>query len=282
MAETSPRRSPPRPRPDRRSWRSPRPSRPAAAAGRGRPAAAGRGPARRRPTTPPVIVDGSSTVFRISKAAQEASPRSTPKVEVVVGNSGTGGGFGKYLQDEVDIVDASRPAKPEEEAKAKAQGIAWTRFLVGYDGITVVVNPKNDFVKELTVEQLKKLWSSPTARSRPGRTSTRPGPTARSSSTRPDDKSGTFEFFTEAIVGKAKSQRKDVQASSDDNILVSGVVGRRRRHRLLRLRLLQGERRDAPGRPDQEGRGRAGRRAEPARRSSTRRTPRSPGRSSST
>ena len=106
----------------------------------------------------PVVVDGSSTVFRISQAAQEGFSKVNDKVEVTVGNSGTGGGFSKYLLNEVDIVDASRPAKREEEAKAKEQGLGWVKFLVGYDGITVVVNPKNEFVKELSVAQLKKLW----------------------------------------------------------------------------------------------------------------------------
>ncbi len=106
-----------------------------------------------------VIVDGSSTVYRISLAAQEAYARDHRDVTVVVDNHGTGGGFSRYLQGEVDIVDASRPAKPDEEAKAKAQGIEWTRFIVGHDGITVVVNSKNDFVKSLSVEQLKKIWA---------------------------------------------------------------------------------------------------------------------------
>ena len=106
-----------------------------------------------------VVVDGSSTVFRISRAAQEAFAQVDPSVEVVVDNHGTGGGFIRYLQNEVDIVDASRLAKKEEEDKAKAQGIEWVRFLVGYDGITVVVHPSNDFVRDLSVAQLKSLWA---------------------------------------------------------------------------------------------------------------------------
>ncbi len=106
-----------------------------------------------------VIVDGSSTVFRISKAAQEMFNSVDSEITVVVDNHGTGGGFQRYLRGEVDIVDASRAAKPDEESKAKAQGIDWSRFVVGYDGITLVVNPKNDFVKSLTVEQLKTIWA---------------------------------------------------------------------------------------------------------------------------
>src|ERR1700678_1962634 len=105
-----------------------------------------------------VIVDGSSTVYRISKSAQEAFNGIDSEITVVVDNHGTGGGFSRYLQGEVDIVDASRAAKPDEESKAKAQGIEWSRFVVGYDGITLVVNPKNDFVKALSVEKLKAIW----------------------------------------------------------------------------------------------------------------------------
>jgi phosphate transport system substrate-binding protein len=174
--------------------------------------------------TTPVVVDGSSTVFRISKAAQEEFARVDDKVEVVVSNSGTGPGFTKYLQNEVDIVDASRPAKADEEAKANEQGMAWTRFLVGYDGITVVVNAKNDFLKEMTVEQLKKLWE-PDSKVKTWKDLDPSWPAREIKLYSPDEKSGTFDFFTEAIVGKQRSQRKDVQPSSDDNTLVRGVAG---------------------------------------------------------
>ena len=124
----------------------------------------------------------------------------------------------------IDIVDASRTAKPEEEAKAKSQGLDWLRFLVGYDGITVVVNPANDFVKELSVEQLQRLFE-PESKVKTWKDLDPSWPDREVKLYSPDDKSGTFEFFTEAIVGKARSQRKDVQASSDDNILVRGVAG---------------------------------------------------------
>jgi phosphate transport system substrate-binding protein len=173
-----------------------------------------------------VIVDGSSTVFRISTAAQEAFNQQNPDVNVVVDNHGTGGGFSRYLQGEVDIVDASRPAKHDEEVKAKAQGIEWTRFLVGYDGITVVANPANEAVKVLTVEQLKAIWS-PGSNVKTWKDVDPSWPDRSIVLYSPDRDSGTFEFFTEAIVGKAKSQREDVQASADDNILVKGVAGDR-------------------------------------------------------
>ena len=171
-----------------------------------------------------VVVDGSSTVFRISKAAQEAYSQTKPDVEVVVSNHGTGGGFGAYLRGEVDVVDASRPAKPEEEAQAKQKDLLWTRFLVGYDGITVVVNPKNTHVKSLTVAQLKALWE-PGSKIKTWKDLDPTWPANPIKFYCPDKDSGTFEFFTEAIVGKAKAQRTDVQPSPDDNILVRGVAG---------------------------------------------------------
>ena len=176
------------------------------------------------PNAAPVVVDGSSTVFRISKAAQEAFAGVNSEINVIVGYSGTGGGFTKYLNNEIDIVDASRAAKPEEEAKAESQGLNWSRYLVGYDGISLIVHKDNDFVRELTVEQLKKLWQ-PDSSVKTWKDLDPSWPDREIKFYSPDDKSGTFEFFTEAIVGKAKSQRLNVQASSDDNILVRGVAG---------------------------------------------------------
>ncbi len=186
------------------------------------PAAGGGGGALKPATT--VIVDGSSTVYRISMAARAAFQKVKPDTVVVVDYHGTGAGFSRYLDGEVDIIDASRAAKPSEESKAKAQGIEWSRFLVGYDGITLVVNPKNDFVKSLSVEQLKRIWA-------PGSKAVRwkdvdpAWPKREIMLYSPDNDSGTFEFFVEAIVGKDVGQRDDVQPSSDDNILVIGVAG---------------------------------------------------------
>ena len=173
---------------------------------------------------PTIVVDGSSTVYRISIAAQEEFHAVDSKVTVVVDNHGTGGGFSRYLQGEVDIVDASRPAKADEEAKAKAQGIDWTRLLVGYDGITLIVNPKNTFAKSLTVAQLKAIWE-PNSKIKTWKDLDPTWPDRKIILYSPDSDSGTFEFFTEAIVGKARSQRDDVQTSSDDNTLVNGVIG---------------------------------------------------------
>ncbi len=172
-----------------------------------------------------VLIDGSSTVFRISKAAQEGFDRVNPGVTVVVDNHGTGGGFGRYTRDgDVDIVDASRAAKPDEEAKAKQQGIDWTRFLVGYDGITLVVHPENDFVKSLTVAQLKAIWE-PGSKVKTWKDVDASWPDRKIIFYSPDNDSGTFEFFTEAITGEPNRQRDDVQQSADDNTLVNGVSG---------------------------------------------------------
>lgn len=171
-----------------------------------------------------VIVDGSSTVFRISKAVQEAYADVNENTTVVVDNHGTGGGFSRYLQGEVDVVDASRDAEAEESVKAKAQGIEWSRFLIAYDGVTVVVNPKNDFVKSITVEQLKTLWA-PGGKVKTWKDLDPSWPNRKIILYSPDNDSGTFEFFTEAVVKQKKQQREDVQQSSDDNILVNGVAG---------------------------------------------------------
>ncbi|HKI20478.1 MAG TPA: PstS family phosphate ABC transporter substrate-binding protein [Isosphaeraceae bacterium] len=179
-----------------------------------------------KPAAAEIIVDGSSTVYRISLAAQKAFNKVNPAITVVVDNHGTGGGFGRYLQGEVDIVDASRAAKAEEESKAKEQGIEWSRFVVGNDGITLVVNPKNDFVKSLSVEQLKAIWQ-PGSKAKTWKDVDASWPDRKIILYSPDNDSGTFEFFSEAIVGKAKSQRDDVQPSSDDNTLVNGVAGDR-------------------------------------------------------
>jgi len=171
-----------------------------------------------------IVVDGSSTVYRISMAARNSFKNVKPGVVVVVDNHGTGGGFSRYLQGEVDIVDASRAAKPDEESKAKAQGIEWTRFLVGYDGITLVVNPQNDFVKSLSVEQLKTIWAEG-SKVKTWKDVDPAWPARKIILYSPDNDSGTYEFFIEAILGKGAAPRDDVQQSSDDNTLVIGVAG---------------------------------------------------------
>ena len=170
-----------------------------------------------------IMIDGSSTVYPISREGALAYKKVNPDVNVIVNKSGTGGGFGKYLDDKLDIVDASRPAKPEEESKAKANGLDWERFLIGYDGITVVTNRKVDFIKELSFAQLKKIWEKESTVK--NWSDVDPSWPARPISFHtPDEDSGTYDYFTEAI-GTHKKQRGDAQPSADDNKLVRGVVG---------------------------------------------------------
>src|SRR5262249_46709573 len=147
------------------------------------------------PASGTVDVDGSSTVFRISKVVQEAYSEVRPGVTVVVGNHGTGGGFSRYLQGRVDGVAAYREPEEEEASKAAAAGLNWTRFLVGYDGITVAVHPKNTFVRALSVAQLKALWE-PGSRVRTWKDLDPAWPDRKVVLYSPDNDSGTFEFFT--------------------------------------------------------------------------------------
>ena len=142
-----------------------------------------------------------------------------------VANHGTGGGFDRYMQGEVDIIDASRDAKPAETEKAIELKMPWTRFLVAYDGITVVVNPKNEFVKSLSVDQLKQIFS-PESTVETWKDLDPSWPDRKFVLYAPGTASGTFEYFSEAVVGKGtKANRKGVQASEDDNTLVTGVSG---------------------------------------------------------
>lgn len=173
-----------------------------------------------------IKADGSSTVYPITEAvAEDFQIAKRGIVKVTVGISGTGGGFKKFCRGEVDIVNASRPIQKKEMEDCKAAGIQYIEMPVAYDALTVVVNPKNTWSKTMTVAELKKIWE----------------PAAQGKITKwnqvnpawPDTPvklfgagadSGTFDYFTEAIVGKAKSSRGDFTASEDDNILVQGVA----------------------------------------------------------
>jgi phosphate transport system substrate-binding protein len=172
-----------------------------------------------------VRVDGSSTVYPISEAvAEEFQKMKKGAVKVTVGISGTGGGFKKFCRGETDVSDASRPIL-EKEMKACAEaGIKYVELPVAYDALTVVVNPKNTWIKEFRVEDLKKMWE-PAAQGKvtkwnqvnpawPDRPLKLFGPGADS---------GTFDYFTDAINGKEKASRGDFTASEDDNVLVQGV-----------------------------------------------------------
>ena len=173
-----------------------------------------------------VKVDGSSTVYPITEAVAEDFQKSKKNsVRVTVGISGTGGGFKKFCRGETDISDASRPITKQEMADCKAAGVEYMEFPVAYDALTVVISPKNDWAKTMTVAELKAIWE-PAAQGKitnwkqvnpawPDRPLKLYGPGADS---------GTFEYFTEAINGKSKATRGDFTASEDDNVLVQGVA----------------------------------------------------------
>ncbi|BFU92338.1 MAG: phosphate ABC transporter substrate-binding protein [Nitrospira sp.] len=172
-----------------------------------------------------IKVDGSSTVYPLTEAvAEEFQNANRGKIRVTVGIAGTGGGFKKFCRGEIDIADASRPILKEEMALCQKNGIIYYELPVAFDALTVAVSPMNTWVTSMTIEELKKIWE----------------PAAQGKITRwnqvhsdwPDaplvlfgagSDSGTFDYFTDAIVGKAKSSRGDYTASEDDNMLVQGI-----------------------------------------------------------
>lgn len=172
-----------------------------------------------------VKLDGSSTVYPISEAVAEEFQKSTKgKVKVTVGISGTGGGFKKFCRGETDVSNASRPILKKEMDDCKAAGIEYFELPVAFDALTVVVNPKNRFIKSLSVAELRKMWE-PAAQGRITKwNQVNPAwPDAPLKLFGAGADSGTFDYFTEAVVGKAKSSRGDFTASEDDNVLVQGV-----------------------------------------------------------
>ncbi len=171
-----------------------------------------------------IQIDGSSTVYPVTEAVAEEFRTEAPNVKVTVGVSGTGGGMKKFSRGEIDIVNASRSMNEAEQAMAKENNITFVELPVAYDGLTVVVHPENDWVKDITVAELKKIWE-PEAQ----------GTITRWNQIRPEwpnqeihlygagVESGTYDYFTEAVVGKSHSSRGDYTASEDDNVLVQGV-----------------------------------------------------------
>jgi phosphate transport system substrate-binding protein len=172
-----------------------------------------------------IQIDGSSTVFPVTEAAAEEFQKAKKgKIKVTVGVSGTGGGFKKFCRAETDVSGASRPITSAEMQACKEAGVEYIELPVAFDALTVVINPKNDWAATMTTADLKMIWE-PAAQGKvtywnqvrekwPNQALKLFGPGADS---------GTFEYFTEAIVGKAKSSRGDFAASEDDNTLVQGV-----------------------------------------------------------
>src|ERR671911_2641879 len=174
-----------------------------------------------------IKIDGSSTVFPITEAvAEEYQKEKQGRVHVTVGISGTGGGFKKFVRGEIDVADASRPILADEMAQAKANGIEYIELPIAFDALTVVVNPQNNWVTSMTVAELKKVWEPEAQGKITHWNQIRPEwPNEKIALFGPGADSGTFDYFTEAIVGKAKSSRGDYTASEDDNVLVQGVEG---------------------------------------------------------
>ena len=173
-----------------------------------------------------IQVDGSSTVFPISEAVAEEFQKSNPSVRVPVGISGTGGGFQKFCRGETDISDASRPIRPAEIEACSKAGIEYIELPIAYDGLAIVVNPKNTWATSITVEELKKLWA-PEAQGKVMRwnqvRASWPDREIRLFGAGVD--SGTYDYFTEAIVGKEGASRGDFTSSEDDNVIVQGIRG---------------------------------------------------------
>lgn len=171
-----------------------------------------------------VKVDGSSTVFPITEAVAEEFQKVNPKIKVTVGISGTGGGFKRFSVGETDINDASRPIKDSEKEVSAKKGIQFIELPIAYDGLSVVVSKKNDFLSSLTLEELKKIWQ-PESTVKKWSDIRKGWPNRNINLYGPGTDSGTFDYFTEAVVGKEKSCRSDFTASEDDNVLVQGVSG---------------------------------------------------------
>ena len=176
-----------------------------------------------------IQIDGSSTVFPVTEAiAEEFQKAKKGKLKVTVGISGTGGGFKKFCRGETDISDASRPILKQEIEACKGSGVEFFELPVAYDALTVIVNPKNDWATSMTVAELKKIWEPAAQGKVTNWNQVRPKwPNAPLKLFGAGADSGTFDYFTEAIVGKAKSSRGDFTASEDDNVLVQGVANDR-------------------------------------------------------
>jgi phosphate transport system substrate-binding protein len=171
-----------------------------------------------------ITADGSSTVGPYTSAAAELFQKQNQGVQITVGISGTGGGFQRFCNNEIDLSDASRPMKIAEAQACKDKGVKWVPFTVANDGLSVVVNKANTWVDCLTVEQLKKIWA-PGSKIDNWKDVDASFPSQKLSLFGPGTDSGTFDFFTEKINGKAKASRSDYQASENDNVLVQGVAG---------------------------------------------------------
>lgn len=172
-----------------------------------------------------IRIDGSSTVYPVTEAVAEEFQMKHRKARITVGISGTGGGFKKFCRGETDITDASRPIKAKESKLCAERGINYVELPIAYDGLAVVVNKKNSWLSAITVKELKKLWE-PAAQGKVTRwNQIRPEwPNKEIHLFGPGIDSGTFDYFTETVVGKSQASRGDFTSSENDNILVQGIT----------------------------------------------------------
>jgi phosphate transport system substrate-binding protein len=173
-----------------------------------------------------ISIDGSSTVFPVTEAVAEEFRAVQPDVKVTIGVSGTGGGFKKFSRGETNLSNASRPIKDKEIEACKENNITYLELEVAYDGLAVLVNPENTWVDNFTVEELKMIWE-PAAQGKIMKwNQIRPEwPNEEIHLFGPGVASGTYDYFTEAIVGESGSSRGDFTASEDDHVLVQGIAG---------------------------------------------------------
>ena len=171
-----------------------------------------------------IKIDGSSTVFPITEAVAEEYRSQVAKVQITIGVSGTGGGFQKFGRGETDISNASRSIKESEIKLCEENNIKYHSLMVAYDGMAILVNPENDWVNDITVEELKKIWEPAAQNTIMRWNQIRPEwPDAELRLYGAGTASGTYDYFTEVIVGKSGSSRGDFTASEDDNVLVQGI-----------------------------------------------------------
>ncbi|MGR3765035.1 PstS family phosphate ABC transporter substrate-binding protein [Rossellomorea sp. NS-SX7] len=171
-----------------------------------------------------VKVDGSSTVAPIAEAINEEYAGVQPDVKVSIGVSGSGGGFEKFIAGETDLSNASRPIKDEEKTSLEEAGIDFTEFKVANDGLSVVVNKENDWVEEMTMEDLRKLWLED-GKTKKWSDINPEWPDEEVKFYSPGTDSGTYDFFHEEVLEEKDMVRQNIQLSEDDNVLVTGVTG---------------------------------------------------------
>ncbi|MGF3103717.1 PstS family phosphate ABC transporter substrate-binding protein [Rossellomorea sp. DUT-2] len=171
-----------------------------------------------------VKMDGSSTVAPIMEAVNEEYAATQPDVKVSIGVSGSGGGFEKFIAGETDLSNASRPIKDEEKQKLEEAGIDFTEFEVAKDGLTIVVNKENDWAKDMTVEDLQKLWVED-GKTKKWSDINPEWPDEEVKFYSPGTDSGTYDYFNEAILEEKDMVKQNIQLSEDDNVLVQGVTG---------------------------------------------------------